>query len=194
MNELSSGPDKKRRGRTALVFLFGLFFAPIVVSWVLLFAPEKFRPSGTTNRGNLIDPPRWISSHGVRDEDNNALGDGQFQDIWTMLLVQSSPCGDACKRALYNMRQSWTSLNKDQPRVQRVFVASEPHSSTVLDHVRQQHPRLQLGFANEAWLGLLGNEALLRQGIIVIVDPKGLALMYYHPDDDARGIIKDMKR
>nr|MCH9671866.1 SCO family protein [Gammaproteobacteria bacterium] len=166
----------------------------IFVSWFVLLGPEQLRPSDTSNRGTLIEPPQWISASGVQDVDGEAFGDTYFTGVWTLLYLREGACTDECRAALYRMRQSWKALNKDQPRVQRAFLRTVPPNAAESEFLTAEHPGLRIGRADAAWLNVLANESLLAGGIVVIIDPEGLALMYYQASDDARGIIKDMKR
>jgi len=92
------------------------------------------------------------------------------------MYVQAGACEAPCLEALYKMRQSWKALNKDQPRVQRAYFSTLMPSGELTETLANEHPGLRIGHAKHAWFRLLGDQELLSTGMIVIVDPKGLAL------------------
>src|ERR671913_298339 len=51
-------PSAERRSRTQAWLLVGVFFAPLLLAFLLYYSGTHWRPSGRTNRGELIQPPR----------------------------------------------------------------------------------------------------------------------------------------
>ena len=46
------------RSRTQFWILVAVFFAPLLLAFILYYGVEGWRPAGSTNHGDLIDPPR----------------------------------------------------------------------------------------------------------------------------------------
>ena len=78
MNQTSNN-----RGRLALIGLFALFFAPVLIAYVLRLSPDLLGDLETTNRGQLIKPPIEINKTGlgaasVSNESDSMDGTGLF--------------------------------------------------------------------------------------------------------------------
>ena len=174
-----------------LLSLFAIFMGPILVAWTLLLGPKDFHPEATSNRGVLIEPVKHIS---VTDIRSSSIGDGYFQGLWTLLYLQPGNCSQSCQEALYKIRQSWKALDRDRVRVQRAYFSTQSMDVDTLAFLKKEHPGLDIGQITPTWLEKWSSLKSYRLGIIVIVDPRGHALMYYQFDDDPRGLIKDMKQ
>ena len=53
---------RARRSRTQIWILVAVFFAPLALAFLLYYGSGGWRPPGSTNRGELISPPRPLPS------------------------------------------------------------------------------------------------------------------------------------
>jgi hypothetical protein len=178
-------PRHDRRQRRLLVGLALLFFAPLGLSFYLYYGHSALQPLGRVNHGTLIQPPRALPA--------GALPPGK----WTLLYVGPGACPATCQRKLYETRQVRLALDRDLPRVQRVFVADGPCCDDALLH--REHPDLlTLPASTEqpllALLPTAEGRAPLAANRVYVVDPLGNLLMVYDADAPAKGLLEDMKR
>ena len=183
MNERD--PQHDRRQRRLLVGLAILFFAPIAVSFYLYYGHSALQPLGRVNRGILIEPPRALPA--------GAIPTGK----WTLLYVGSGECAAICQRKLYETRQVRLALDRDLPRVQRVFVASDPCCDAAF--LKAQHPDLLTlrADAERPLLAVLPTATANGAPVpdrVYVVDPLGNLFMFYEADAPPKGLLEDMKR
>jgi hypothetical protein len=195
---------RDRRQRRYLIALALLFFAPLGLAFYLYYGPVGWRPAGRVNHGELIDPPRPLPALALPllAADPVAAGsvatarstDPDFlKRKWTLLYWGPGTCPRRCRTTLYNTRQVRTALNRDQGRVQRVYIAEG--ACCDMQFLRTEHPDLITGAA--ASLALL----LEPDGVspvvaarIYLVDPLGNLMLSYAPDANPKGMLDDLKR
>src|SRR6185503_14017395 len=104
-------PTAAPRARKQIWILIALFFAPLALAFLLYYG-GGWRPPGSTNKGELISPPR-------------PLPDGAaWHGKWTLVYVGDGRCDEQCRAALLLTRQTRLALNADMTRVQRIFLAT----------------------------------------------------------------------
>lgn len=178
-------PQHDRRQRRLLVGLALMFFAPIAVSFYLYYGHSALQPLGRVNRGILIEPPRALPA--------GAIPPGK----WTLLYVGPGECAAICQRKLYETRQVRLALDRDLPRVQRVFVASGSCCDETF--LKAQHPDLLTlrASAEQPLLAVLptaGGTGTPAPDRVYVVDPLGNLFMFYEADAPPKGLLEDMKR
>ncbi len=190
-------------GRRKLVLLLILFAAPVLGSYALYFwAPKDWQPEGRTNQGHLLVPARAIEPLSLHDAAGQAVNKALFTDKWTLLVIGPSACNEVCNKALYDTRQVRTALGKNTLRVQRYFVATDRGQVDELKaSFAQEHPDLGLLVAEGAEVYAIDRQFTVddRSPLntaydIYLLDPNGNWLMYYTPQDPAKGLLKDLKK
>jgi len=117
---------------------------------------------------------------------------------WLLVLPVSGPCDSICERSLQQMRQVHIALNKEQDRLQRVFIASGGSVRTddrIWSEMSQRFPDLVLATLSaetsaSGWSRALGGTS--RE--IYVVDPLGRVMMRYGDPIEMRGVFKDLER
>ncbi len=180
------------KGRLTLLALFAVFFLPIVVALALNVELPHWLPFGQSNHGQLVAPAERIETATLTAVDGSPVEDTLLEGKWTLLYVEPSACLQECDRAVYRMRQSRYAMGKDMDRVQRLVVASEAAAKDAADKLLAFDPTLKVVAAVPAWIEGLHSGS--REAEIFIVDPQGYLVMWYRPDDDPSGLIKDLKR
>jgi cytochrome oxidase Cu insertion factor (SCO1/SenC/PrrC family) len=192
-----------RAGRNRLILLAVLFFAPLFAAVALYYyLPKSWQPQSRTNHGHLVSPARPLDRDGLRNDDGSPLASDLFQQRWTLLYIGGSRCDAACRNTLYLSRQVRTSLGRDTGRLQRIYVSTD---TTTLDGLHElldaEHPDLRLalasGEAGRAFVDFFSTGAGMDPGSagnLYLLDPHGNWLMYYTPQDPARGMLEDLKK
>jgi len=180
----------QRRSRRLLIGLAVLFLAPLAASFYLYYGHSELQPGSRVNRGELIQPVRSLPQGSLVRLEGGETGPDFLLHKWTLLYAAPHACDADCQRRLYDMRQVRIALDRDMPRVQRVFIA--PADCCDLRFLATQHPDLVSVRADSAvqLLDALPHGA----GDIYIVDPLGNLMMAYAPDARAKGLLEDMKR
>lgn len=173
--------SQQSRGRLVLFGMVLFFAAPIVI--VLLMHALHLRPAGASH-GVLVREAKPLTWSGQP----NSL----WQEKWNMLYV-ADQCAQDCMDRLTEMRQIHASLEKDIPRVQRVFITAQAPTA----ELQQRYPDMQLisdaGIYQQAWQQI-GQITQSQQVSIYLVDPYGNLAIRFPPDLPAKDIRKDLLR
>jgi cytochrome oxidase Cu insertion factor (SCO1/SenC/PrrC family) len=188
-----------RRGRRQLLLLAALFFVPLALAFWLYYGTDGWRPSGGTNKGDLITPARPLPSVQLLKMNGEPAAVDVLRGKWTMLFVGDGRCDERCRRALYLTRQSRIALNKDMDRVQRVFLVTGNCCNQPF--LAQEHPDLLLlqggPGAAQALLTTLpsyGGIAPSVAGRTYLIDPLGNLMMSYAPQAPDKALLTDIKK
>ncbi len=191
-------PELRRRNLRTILALAALFFVPLAASFWLYYGSD-WRPGGRTNHGELIDPARPLPAATLPVITENVDPAARprsdlFQGRWSLVYVAPGPCQDACRRALYVMRQTRLALNNDMTRVQRVWLVT----GACCEHafLAQQHPGLLLADASgpPAAPLLARFPAEARSTSVFVVDPLGNLMMRYDIQHNPRGLLDDLRK
>lgn len=173
-----------------LLFLFIVFFLPLLLAW-LQYSQKYSFTSGLTNHGELINPPFPINELQIHHFSQ--------QGKWLILLFYPRPCTSSCQHALYQMRQIRIALDADSDRLQRAILTDQTPDPELT-------PLLQTDYAGTLHLIVdprrLANAMKkhthttheLQNGTLYLVDPHGNVMMFYPPQADPKGIFNDLQR
>ena len=189
--------DPKTRNRFYLLLIFALFVVPLTLAWLLV---DKWRPGGTVNHGELLNPPRQVSQLQLYRPTGGDIDGGFFRGRWTLVYL-GAPCDERCHQGLYNIRQVRLALGKDMQRAQTLFIMTGPPEAALLPWLKQEHPNLTAGVADKQTLDLFtqafpGATAVPGEWIY-LVDPLGNLFMRYRLSADPvtnKGILTDLQR
>jgi len=187
--------------RQALVLMGLIFLAPTFVAWVMHHSSDEgWKPEGTTNRGNLVHPARPLKMPADMVNDGVSLQD-YLQGTWTLLYIDGTDCGEACRGNLYKMRQVRVAQNENMKRVQTLFLLNaESIPDEMAGFLAKEHKDMAVALPSAVQAAEIEpqfqiDETPVRQARrIYIVDPLGNLMMYYEPDADARGMLRDLQK
>jgi cytochrome oxidase Cu insertion factor (SCO1/SenC/PrrC family) len=188
--------------RQALVLLGLIFLAPAFVAWVMHNSTEEgWKPEGTTNRGNLVHPARPLQlSADMMTNDDVSLQD-YLQGKWTLLYIGDADCGDTCRNDLYKMRQVRVAQNENMKRVQSLFLLNaDSVTDELASFLAQEHKDMTVVLLTATHAAAIAPQFQVDENPVMeaervyIVDPLGNLMMYYLPDADARGMLKDLQK
>ncbi len=195
-NTQTSVPKTSRR---QLWLVVALFFVPLGVAFLMYYGNVGWRPQGSTNRGELIDPARPLPEVALVTPSGTATAADFMRGKWSIVFVGQGACDEACRKALTDIRQVRLALNQNSTRVQRVFLYSGP----CCDQAYFQAEQAGLVTASvddaagrsvlEVFPGSNGGDALAA-GRLYLVDPLGNLMMSYERGAPVKGLLDDLKK
>lgn len=190
----TSEPDLRARNLRTLALLAALFVVPLALAFFTYYG-TSWRPPARVNHGQLIIPARALPASALPQVlPAAAAAAAPFRDKWSLVYVGNGGCADACRQALYVMRQTRLALNTDMTRVARVFLATaDCCARELLEH---EHAGLVvLDAAGPAAQPLLAQfPAAEREHTLFVVDPLGNLMMSYDARKNPRGLLEDLKK
>jgi len=196
---------RRQRGfltsRQAFVLLGLLFMAPAFVAWVMHHGGDGgWRPEGMTNKGQLVHPARPLKLPADVLAGERPLNE-YLQGMWTLVYIGDADCDAVCIDNLYKMRQIRIAQNENMNRVQTLFLLQgEGMPESLATLLREEHANmtvvpLSAGQSQQiAPFFLIDGVEMQAAERVYIVDPLGNLMMYYQPDADPAGMLKDLRK
>jgi cytochrome oxidase Cu insertion factor (SCO1/SenC/PrrC family) len=186
----------RRRARLGLIGLAALFFVPLALSFYLYYG-TSWRPAGTTQHGDLIEPARPLPEVALTLANGTQAGPEFLRGEWHLVYVGGGDCVADCQTALVKMRQVRLALDKDMDRVGQVFLYRGVLAAT--DYLALEHPGL-IAAGLDSYAGARLLEAFpdpvtaVTSGKLYVVDPLGNLMMSYPGDAPPKSILTDLER
>lgn len=188
--------ESKPRSRKMFWAMVAMFFAPLALAFVLYYGFEGWRPQGSTNRGDLVDPPRPLPQAALRTPQGTDLPLASLQGKWTLVYIGAGQCDTRCREALTLMRQTRLALNDNMARINRLFLATGECCDQ--SYLATEHAGLTVATADtDAPLLKIfarAQEPVEQAGRIYIVDPLGNLMMSYEPGAPPKAPLEDLKK
>ncbi|HHO68444.1 MAG TPA: hypothetical protein ENK12_05365 [Gammaproteobacteria bacterium] len=200
MNQTAENPAAVRRTRLSLLVLFAIFAAPVVVAWLVFYVFPDWRPSGTSNHGQLVTPARPLPEFRLDTLGGDPLERTFLRGKWTFVYLAQGPCDEACVQVLYKIRQVRLSQGKDIDRLQRLMLWDARGLDAAARGDLQAHfPGQRVALVDGGAAPLVDSFRIdarppLQARRIYLVDPMGNLMMSYEADADPRGMMKDLHR
>ena len=194
MSEQSPLSTKQRNFRYQIWLMLIIVFGVIASGFLLVPKTEQQRQKmielfGTTNQGYLVRPTVDLSS--LLTDLSSAE-----KPKWQIIIAGGNGCDQSCEQVLFNTRQIHMLLGKYTGRVQRVFLQS-PNQLLDPQWLKQEHPYLQLLTVDPMQLKdlLQGSSAdwEMPDARYFVVTPDHQAVLYFTAEDDANGLLDDLK-
>jgi hypothetical protein len=186
------------RNRKPFFVILGLFFLPLALAFMVYYG-SNWRPSGTTNKGDLISPAIPLPTVSLITAEGTATNERFLREDWSLVYLGNGNCEQVCKESLLKTRQAFQLLGKDMTRIKRVFL----YSGAIVEpsYLNTEHVDLvKANIDDVSGQQLLASfpsstiQPVLQAGKIYIVDPLGNLMMSYEPDVDPRHIYQDLKK
>jgi hypothetical protein len=174
--------------RRPILLLLVIFIAPLALAFWLYYG-SAWRPALRTNHGNLIEPVVTLPVLPVSGASSSVL-----KGKWSLVVVGQGDkgCDEGCLEALVYARQTWLSLGKLTPRIQRVLLAGEGCCDR--NYLRDEQQGLIVDSLPESAVGsVLRAIPTPHERTIFIVDPLGNLMMRYDVRQDPKGLREDLK-
>jgi hypothetical protein len=188
-------PALRARNLRTLALLAALFLLPLALAFLTYYG-TGWRPLGSVNHGQLISPARPLPETQLPQVlPGGATAPGRlFHERWSLVYIGAGSCTQACREALYVMRQTRLSLNNDMTRVTRVFLATaDCCARAFLEH--EHAGVVVVDAAGPAAQGLLAQfPPADREHTLYVVDPLGNLMMSYDARANPRGLLEDLKK
>ena len=199
MNPAETTTGRQTRTRISLVLLFALFLAPLLLAILLMYIFPDWRPAGSSNHGQLVTPVRPLPPFQTENLAGEQMDETSLRGKWTLVYLQQGACDKPCVEQLYSIRQVRLAQGKNIDRLQRLLVWENGGVS------REDQAELQRHFPGQLIVPLTDQQALVQvfsldeqkpmtARRVYLVDPLGNLMMHYEPDDEPKGMIKDLER
>jgi hypothetical protein len=192
-----STPQRPANRKPFFVVL-GLFAAPLLLAFAIYYG-TGWRPTGTTNKGDLINPPVPLPTVTLSTADGTPTNAGFLRNTWTLVYLSNGACVESCRKALAAMRDARLLLGKDTTRVSRVFLYSG-NCCDVAFFATEQQGIISANIDSDTGKSLLAvfpkrnSTQPIDAHRTYIVDPLGNLMMSYEPGADPRWIYQDLKK
>ncbi len=189
-----SETEFRARNLRMLSVLAGLFLLPVAVAFWMYYATD-WRPARRVNHGELITPARPLPATHLRPELGPEAAPAElFHGKWSLIYIGDGQCDDACRKALYVIRQTRLSLNNEMQRVERVFLVTS--NCCAREFLAGEHPGLQVLNAGDSSADALLSvfPAEQRAVSLYIVDPLGNLMMRFDVRQNPKGLLADLKK
>jgi hypothetical protein len=191
---LSEDNELRARNLRMLAALAGVFLLPLAIAFWMYYGTD-WRPARRVNHGELITPVRPLpATHLQPAVPPDAAPADLFHRKWSLVYIGDGGCEDACRTALYVMRQTRLSLNNEMSRVDRVFLATS--HCCAREFLAHEHPGLLVldatGPSANPLLGVFPVKE--REQSLFVVDPLGNLMMSYDVRQNPKGLLQDLKK
>jgi|TARA_B110000902_G_scaffold267302_1_gene360113 hypothetical protein len=192
--------DQSTKVNTSKLEVWLILLIPIV--GLLIFTFMYFSgfgiPETTTNKGDLIQPPRSIETVSVYDADDNEFIYNDGVHKWTVLIPAAGGCNVDCQTTLYFTRQMHAALGKYMNGLRRFYVTDQQNIAPATDALlTDEYPRLERFFVSSEQLEqLVGNVDGVdyRDGkTYFLIDPMGFVMMSYTDRHGLKDLLSDLK-
>ncbi len=197
MSSIANNQAVIKRNRFFGMVIILIVVVPMVAAYLIHKAGWSLS-SGTTNKGELLQPPIPIQSLGIK---NASLIDELYGDSadkkWRFLVPVSAACDEVCQQNLYTSRQVHIRLAEKAYRVERFLIATDVLPADLQQQLEQEHRntrRLQTtGQQLSTWLSSAGAGDNV-QDYYYLVDQEGFAMMRYSMANTGHEVLADIKK
>ncbi len=180
-NEVSKlSPEAIRRSRAKLLTLIAIAFVPIFIAYSAYFYFPAMAPTGTTNQGELVNPP---VAGGTLSPAIASLS------TWSLIQPLTGECDDKCRELMYLSRQIVTGLGKNTSRVTRVLLVDAPQTEAFRDYLNEAHGDLLVIEGDDTLLNRITSE----RPMLFLMDPNSNIMLFYSLDKAGKPMLNDIK-
>ena len=212
-SNMQANNSGNRNGRLVILLIAGIPVTLILAAtWLWFFVVrgdlDLVGALGTSNRGELVQPPRQIADYPVQTDSGLAFALPGGDPKWTFVVPAAGSCDASCESTLYTTRQIHLAMGKEFSRLRRFLVAQGsvadlPLSTPALsdggevpaslsDYLVGEHKGLTaLQLEDAAFSALFAGD--YPAGTWFLMDPAGWVMMAYTPDIHYKDVIADLK-
>jgi hypothetical protein len=161
--------------RMVLLGLCAIFALPVLIAIALQTKWFRFTPSATKNNGELIQPAVLLPALAANANDATP---------WRLLYVTAGDCTDACAKTLDTLLRVRETQGRNAFKVNVTLVASKVGAA-------KDAPKSMTHFL-PSQIPEFGTLLPIQTDLVVMVDPRGYAMMRYVLPLDASGVRKDL--
>ena len=196
MAQQQSPATQQRNFKYQIWLMLIIVFGVIAAGFLMVPKTEQQRQRmielfGTTNQGALVTPSVDLSP---------LLADlyAEEKPKWQVIIAGGTGCDASCEQILFNTRQVHMLLGKLTGRLKRIYLPETNQLQALdLETINREHPFLQVSAIDTQQLSeLLENSSAawdMQQPRYFVVTPDHQAVLYYSVDNDANGLLEDLK-
>lgn len=192
---MAQAANVRNRNRMLLLAIFALFFGSLIFAGVLRFS--GWRPAGTKNKGELLQPPADLRAVTPRLLDGRPYPWAPIHRTWRIALAPPAGCGNECLKAAREINTVWEILGREATRVDVLWLCAATPCA------------LPAGAPTLANLRLLSPDAGLRarlprvdvvtypggRGVpVYVIDPNGFVILRYAAGSDPGDLRSDLAK
>lgn len=185
------------RGRIMIVVIALIFIVPFIAAKIMV-GQAPVDSGAKTHYGHLITPARPIdyaelTQTPITSPENLA----EIKGHWVMVEVTNGPvCTTACQFSQQKTGRLRLMLNKDLARVRRLMLFTGQPDAASTAALAQRDPTLLAAGLSDSLRQRLqeATGAPLADGTVLLLDPLGNAMMWYAPDFNPYGALRDLQR
>lgn len=188
------------RGQRNLLLLGIVFFAPMIVAYIVINNMRGTEGFATKNHGDLVSPARPLKDIMLLDEGNNSFSLSSLHGKWVVVYLGTSTCSEKCKTNLYNMRQARLGQKGEHARIERVYISLEGKVQDLSEALKKDHLGMHfISAGSTSASDLLQEFATSLDEVkankfgLYIIDPHGNLIMRYPDGYTAKGLAKDLE-
>jgi len=176
---------RRNRNRVALILILVIFVGSALVAGALRFS--GWRPQGTSNHGQLLQPPGDLRGLTVRLQDGGEYPWDPDARIWRIAVAPPAACGAPCTELATELDLVWRLFGRNADRVHTLWIGGAPEGAgdNRSRHIVRADPALRAA--------LPGVDD--PTGIpVYVIDPNGFVILRYAPGFDPGDLRSDMVR
>jgi hypothetical protein len=182
----------RARGRRYFLVIAAVFLLPVIASFALYYG-GVWKPSASSAKGELIQPPRTLSWPGFRLAGGESFDARTLEGKWALIYIGAGKCDDPATTALLYGRQTRLALGKDMDRVQRVFIRAGDCDRAYLE--REQPGLIVLEPASEEAAAFLRQFPGDQARSLYVVDPlQNLMMRHDAVEVVNKDLLTDLKK
>lgn len=180
--------------KKVLVAVLALFLAPVIIAVLLNSQWLDWRPGGTRNHGELLQPPPRLPAFDLTTADGRVATRDSLAGQWQLLHYRAGECGEACLEDLYWIRQVRRAQDRHQPEIALMFISEAHLDQPVLESIDELAADMRVfhGKDGRELAGELPDHGV--EAISYIVDPEGHIILRYPREADFNGMRRDLSR
>jgi hypothetical protein len=176
----------RMRNRIGLILILALFAAPLITAYVL--NAYGWRPAGTRNYGELIEPAQDLTAARFVLADGKTLAWKDEDWSWTIFAITGPGCARQCLARIDELRRARLTLNQNAFRV-RVVVLDDNIPASALAELK---PVMSARDADVKLANLRPSRS--DEVAVAFADPHGFLVLRYPVGYDGNKLRKDLER
>lgn len=177
--------SQRNRNRSLLILIVVIFLGSALVAGALRFS--GWRPEGTRNHGELLQPPNDLRQVTLRLQDGGDYPWDPDERIWRIVLAPPAGCGQECVELSADLDVVWRLFGRHADRVHTLWVGQVPEDITRNRSLRVIEPDPAVRAALPRVDDAAGVPAY-------VIDPNGFVILRYAPGFDPGDLRSDMSR
>lgn len=184
---------KGGKGKKILLLLAVVFLLPFTIASTLHLL--NVRPGGKSF-GELVSPIVELEIPAFIDINGKPFSETQWAKIWSIVMIDSASCSQACEENVDKLNRVHRSLYKEEDRVQRILILKNNYDAARIQELQTKFPALIVLPAND----LAQKEFVTKfdqvapEGSIYLVDPMHNLMMFYPQEVEPKGLRKDVMK